>query len=188
VTIDPIRELRDHLDEHGAHDVEHLLASAWDCFDGSADSAMAAYKLGRVEAPTWDPPILTFRIERHGGTVLGSTRAELQLWTVDLDARTADSTPIGRRQLRPMNKRLDVRPLATEIAELIAARAADPRIRWYGAEARPILARILPEEVGGVPRQTLNRRRRRLRDALRDELASRGWHPTANGRYVRHKT
>ena len=60
---------------------------------------MAGHKLiGRMENVEWHPPILTFLIERHGGTVLGSARAELQRWTVDLDRRTATCERVGHRQ------------------------------------------------------------------------------------------
>jgi hypothetical protein len=44
--------------------------------------------LNRMEKPIWNPPILTFRIERHGAAALGSSRAEVQEWTVDLERMT----------------------------------------------------------------------------------------------------
>jgi hypothetical protein len=31
--------------------------------------------LGRMEEVVWEPPILSFTVERHGGTVQGSSRA-----------------------------------------------------------------------------------------------------------------
>jgi hypothetical protein len=74
-----------------------------------------------MEAVAWNPPVLTFRIERHGGTVLGSTRAELQHWHVDLERKTASLVKTGRRQLRPMQPRLNVEPLVEEIVRLIVA-------------------------------------------------------------------
>ena len=57
--------------------LERLLSEVWDDLGGS-DCGMAGHKLiGRMEHVEWNPPVLTFTIERHGGTVLGSTRAEL---------------------------------------------------------------------------------------------------------------
>ena len=53
--------------------VETLLVSAWDELEGSEDGGMESYKLkGRMENAAWNPPILSFQIARHGGTVNGS--------------------------------------------------------------------------------------------------------------------
>jgi hypothetical protein len=69
--------------------LERLIAAVWDDLSGD-DGGMEAHKLSRMENPIWNPPVLTFRIERHGGTVLGSSRAVVQEWTVDLERLTAD--------------------------------------------------------------------------------------------------
>lgn len=59
-----------------------LLYSSWDEFSGSDAEGTTGYKVqGRMEKIAWEPPILSFQIERHGGTVLGSTRADLHTWT-----------------------------------------------------------------------------------------------------------
>jgi len=42
--------------------------------------------LGRMEEVLWSPPDLTFSIERHGAAALGSSRAELQEWMIDVVA------------------------------------------------------------------------------------------------------
>jgi hypothetical protein len=58
-----------------ASELETLLKECWYEFEGADDTKMWPSKLtGRMEDITWDPPILTFKIERHGGTVMGSTR------------------------------------------------------------------------------------------------------------------
>jgi hypothetical protein len=67
-----------------------LLAAAWPDLDGSRDMRMESRKLGRIESAEWAPPVLSFQIERDGGTVLGSTRAEIQIWHADLGRRTAE--------------------------------------------------------------------------------------------------
>jgi hypothetical protein len=70
-------------------DLERLLTDCWHEFTGD-DGGMAGQKLlGRMEEVVWEPPILTFKIERHGGTVLGSSRATPQEWRLDLDKKTA---------------------------------------------------------------------------------------------------
>jgi hypothetical protein len=70
-------------------EVERLLAGCWDDLGGVDEGGMQGYKLlNRMEDVVWRPPVLSFVIERHGGTVMGSTRAELQHWSVDVDERT----------------------------------------------------------------------------------------------------
>ena len=62
-------------------------------------------KLWRMETPEWKPPLLEFWIERHGSCVMGSTRAELQKWSKDLDQLTASITGSRRRQLKSAARR-----------------------------------------------------------------------------------
>lgn len=103
---------------------------------------MAAYKLERLEEPTWMPPLLSFVVERHGGTVLGSTRAELQKWWVDPFKAEVVLSKGGWRQLYPMSPRLNVGPLADRVAELVlsgmddtgsSGRRIDLRWEWWSA-------------------------------------------------------
>ena len=88
------------------------LAACWDLFDGSGKAAMGAHKLHRAEDVTWDPPRLTFMVERHGAAARGSIYAEAQGWAVDLEEATAevsDRYGSGRRRTRPAAPWLDVR-------------------------------------------------------------------------------
>ena len=136
---------------------------------------MAGHKLiGRMEHVEWHPPLLTFVIERHGGTVLGSTRAELQRWTVDLDRKTATCERTGHRQLSPMAKRVDVGSIADEVADKIVSGEADDRLHWLkDGRVRVEMGRIFPERSGY--KQTVQGRRRRLREALIERLSPMGW-------------
>ena len=56
--------------------VAALLAGCWHEFVGAESQRMHAGKLGRIENVRWEPPVLSFRIERHGAMGVGSTRAE----------------------------------------------------------------------------------------------------------------
>lgn len=143
---------------------------------------MEAYKLGRAEDLAWSDPILTFAIERHGGMAHGSTRAELQIWRVDLDAGTAEVTGGRYRQLHPTAPRLDVRPIAEEIVALVESNADDPRIRRKGTEVHPVLSKFLPP---GGPKQTREGRMKRLRAALEPLMREKGWVPVGRGRFQR---
>ena len=155
-------------------DLKRLLAGVWDDLGGD-DGGMAGCKLiGRMERVEWHPPVLAFTIERHGGTALGSTRAELQRWAVNLDRGTATCERAGHRQLSPMARRVDVGPIAEEIAGLIVGGVIDDRLRWLGdGRVRLEVGRIFPERSGY--KQTVQGRRKRLREALIEALGPKGW-------------
>lgn len=109
--------------------LDHSLATCWDGFRGSGEGGMKDDKLlGRMENVQWQSPILKFTIERHGGTVNGSTRAELQHWEINLDNRTACIVKEGHRQLQTMALRVSVKDIAEEIVALILSGKDDERI------------------------------------------------------------
>ncbi len=96
-------ELRVHLKNLDSGPVqettqlERLLAKVWDDLDGD-QGGMTGHKLiRRMEHVEWHPPLLTFEIERHGGTVIGSTRADLKRWTVNFDRQKATCERTGHR-------------------------------------------------------------------------------------------
>ena len=123
-----------------------LLAGCWDEFDGSGAEGMAAYKLiDRMEDLFYEPPVLRFIIERHGGTVLGSSRAARYAWEVDLEGKSASCELIGYRQLKPMRPRHKVGPIAEEIAPLITNRMDDPRLKWNGNKVQIKIGEVIPD-------------------------------------------
>jgi hypothetical protein len=154
--------------------LECLLAEVWDHFD-SDDGGMTGQKLiGRMESVEWHSPILSFSIERQGGTVLGSTRAECQQWTVNLDRQTSTCERSGHRQLEPMAKRVDVNSIADEIADRILVGNADERLTWLDDEhVRVEVGKVFPGHSGF--KQTIQGRRQRFRKALIAKLNPRGW-------------
>ena len=91
-TLPPLKEFLSDLHSGPIHSpsphLEPLLASCWGEFSGDDGGMMGDKLIGRMEAVEWNPPLLTFVIERHGGTVMGSTRAELQHWEVNIDNTT----------------------------------------------------------------------------------------------------
>ena len=154
---------------------ERLPAEVWDDL-GVDNGGMAGIKLiRRMEQVEWYRPIPIFLIERHGGTVLGSTRAELQRWSVDLDRGAATCERIGHRQLSPMERRVDVRSIADDVARKITNGEADDRlISWLGdGRVRVEVGKIFPERSGY--KQTVQGRRQRLREALIERLTTKGW-------------
>jgi hypothetical protein len=156
-------------------ELPNLLATCWGDLHGGDFEAMAGHKLhNRMEDVTWDPPVLSFTIERHGGTVLGSSRATLQRRDVDVVEGSASCMEVGHRQLRPMQPRLDVAPLVEEIAGLIVAEQEDRRLTWDAeGQVRVLIRYILPS--GSAVKQTLAVRRKRFRTALEERLCEAGW-------------
>jgi hypothetical protein len=155
--------------------LESLLASAWHDFRGANAEGMKAYKLrGRMENIFWEPPVLSFMLERHGATFLGSTRAKLQYWQVNVETREATCRTDGHRQLVPMQPRLNVKPLAEEIAHLITEGRNDNRLKWNAdGSVRVLIGKILPDD--SAVQQTLQGRRKRFRTELKQLLVMRGW-------------
>jgi hypothetical protein len=154
-------------------EIERLLASACDDLVRD-DEGMEPYKLlNRMEDVMWEP-LLRFRIERHGGMACGSSRAEMQSWTVDVERGTASCEKTGYRQVLARQRPLDVKPLAEEVAALIVQHAEDARVKWQGEDAvRVNIGVILPEK--SAVKETLAKRRKRFRAALAERLATHGW-------------
>ncbi len=141
-------------------------------FRGSTETRMEAYKLVRMKDLEWKPPSLAFEIVRHGGTTLGSTRAERQIWYVNLDSRQAGCEVVGFRQLYPRDVVFDVKPVADELSKLIICGSQDERLQW-SADGR---VRILTGKIlSAQSKRTLEGRRRRLLKAMEERLAPHGW-------------
>jgi hypothetical protein len=113
----PVNGLRRFLDSVGPGEVRDIsalkkfLAPCWLCFSGNNVQKMSAGKLRRLERPKWRPPVLEFLIERHGRVAMGATRAELHLWRVNLEQRTAEcNAGYGYRELVKHEVPMHVKP------------------------------------------------------------------------------
>ena len=106
---------------------------------------------------------------------VGSTRAELQNWRVDLDRKTAKcERSRSYRQALPRAEGVRIEPIARELAESIIAGRSDPRLKWQGdGTVRILMAKVFPYDSGYM--QTVTGRRQRLRAALEPLLAGNGW-------------
>jgi hypothetical protein len=180
MSISGLQQLREYLYSlpdgpiMDATQVEEMLANCWDDPSGDTRGGMACDKLrGRMESVEWNRPLLTFKIERHGGTVLGSVYAELQWWTIDVDRETATLGVGSRRVVGQKQPLLKVGPIAKELAELIFHGKQDPRLHWKdGNEVRVLIGRVIPD---GSPKQTVAGRRKRFWRALDAEVLLHGW-------------
>jgi hypothetical protein len=150
---------------------------AWDDLQGNDYSKMKAEKLfrSRIETASWNPPVLTFSIERHGAVVLGSSRATVQEWNVNLDTKSASCVNERSRQHFSPKPRLNVEPMAEEVVRLIVKRKKDERLKWNeDGSVRVLLSKILPDD--SAYKATLSGRRKRLRKCLEEKLAGKDWH------------
>ena len=170
--------LRDYLKDLPVGEVKHprqverLLAECWDDLDGCEGGMEAAKLLKRTKEMSWKPPYLSFRIERHGGIVLGSTRAEVQHWELDVEKQVASLVGTGRRQFYPMQAGLDVKPLAEKVAHLITQREEDCVLKWYeDGRVRVHVGKLIPDDAA---KQTVTGRRKRFWKSL-DELLAADW-------------
>lgn len=183
-----VQRLRAFLDEVGpgpianAERAASLLSDCWEELDGSDETKMRADKLSRIEEPEWQPPVLVFKIERHGATVNGSSRAELHTWHIDLQKRTARIVQEKRRQLVTMDARLDVKPIAESLARAITSGEADKRLTINkDGSVRLKIGEIIPT----TNKQTTAARRTRLRSALAALLSPQGWVERSTNCYIR---
>ncbi len=185
--LDELHEYLSPLPPGSVCDIDGLLARlkpAWHDLEGSESNSMAAYKLDRIEDPDWAPPILSFIVERHGATALGSTRAELQHWRVNLDTDEAFASPGGRRQLTPMAPPLKVGPLVERLVDLVESSSDDDWLSWSPDRSivKVRVGQIIPAEG---PKETTQGRRRRFRSAHKTKLESLGWTEVSANRYRR---
>jgi hypothetical protein len=162
------------------HKVLSHLASCWDELKGADQTAMEPWKLARTEEMSWNPPILSFFIERHGATVAGSTRAELQHWSIDIHRRTADCMQAGRRQVRKASPRLSVEPIAARVCEAVQRGPTsqcdlvrERIIEWKDVNEVCIHhGKLILDQM---PKQTVVDRRKRLRMELEARMQTIGW-------------
>ena len=179
IQTESIATLKEHLAATApgpvnASEIDHLVAAAWDEITGSEAGGMTSAKIiGRLESVEWKSPLLTFIVERHGGTVLGSTRAELQSWEVNLEILTARCGTGRYRRIGPTNPPMNVGPVAEEICALILEHIDDPRLRWRPDGTVVVkIGEIIPAAC--LPKQTVEGRRKRFRAALDRMIANTG--------------
>lgn len=155
------------------YQLERLLAAHWDELGGD-EGGMAADKLfNRMERVRWEPPKIKFVIERHGGTMMGSTRAELQHWVVDVEAGTAWIEKTGHRQLYAMEEKISLKAIAQEISQSILDGKQDDRVSRDGDELVVWAQTLFPK--GSGYNRTVESRRQRLCAHIEKMLREHGW-------------
>lgn len=178
-TVHLVNRVTEHLgpDATGPVSEEHvwfirsILESEWETFTGD-NEGLTEMKLHRAEAYIWEPPCVKFTIERHGAMQFGSSRAELQEWTINLDTKWKECRTTGYRQISKRQPPWDADPVAEEIAAIILAGDSDDRIEWES----PTKAKIFTREfVPSGSQQTTQYRKKRFYEELDGRLMSHGW-------------
>jgi len=151
---------------------ERLLIDAWDSIDGSSLTNLTAEKLGRMEDLEKRDGAIYFKIERHGGTINGSTRAELHTWEVDVMNGKATIVHWGRRQLYETDKRLNTKPIAQELAKSIIEKQDHKWLQWNKdkTSCKILISAVIP----ATNIQTTTYRRKKLRENLNKLLEPAG--------------
>ena len=175
----PIKE-----DEEGDV-VTSALCEVWEDLDGSDAERTDDSKLCRIENLHWEPPYLWFELERHGGTCMGSTRAAIHKWSVDVKNGQAWVDTSGYRQIHPMDKPLDVRPIADKAAAaIIGCDSGAVFLKWI-EEGRDVRVKLKELISHAGYQRTIQGRRKRLKKALAERLEGTGWVEKTPNRYVR---
>jgi hypothetical protein len=183
------------LSDGAETNVANLLADCWDELEGSNVSKMEYWKLVRDGGPqemTWSPPTLSFIIDRHGGMALGSTRAEKQQWTLDMEKRTVHQSIAGYRQVRPRAATLNVKTIADDVCNAVRE---GPRSKsaliirgilvWKDDDHFVVYqGKLVPNDSF---KRTIAGRRKRLREALEAELGVLGWKLVEARRFLTFK-
>ena len=185
MSIDTLIEVLKHIPQGRlTKDVRNklipLLSECWSDFRGSSEASMRAWKLDRAEEFLWNPPRPSFIIERHGATVLGSSRADLQRWELNLAARDARCWKESYRQIRPASPKLDVKPIASRVCETIREGSGSNSdlvqngvVVWKGDDEVWVYhGKLIP---GGGYRRTVTGRRKRFRDELTNIMTPLDW-------------
>jgi hypothetical protein len=143
---------------------------------------MEAYKLDkRVENLVWAPPVLSFKIARHGATVLGSPREPLYWWHINVADKTATVEKGTFRLVRPSAAKLSkdeilkiVRRVCEHVQSGPVSSAAPGSFLTRKSETEILIkpAALIPAD--GF-KQTLAGRRKRVRSILIDEMKTIGW-------------
>lgn len=159
------------------------LEKVWTQLEGTSDQSTYADKLWRAEELVWTPPLIKFCLERHGGTVNGSSRADLHFWEVDLEKRFAHIARRTHRQLVKADSRLDCAALARSIAAAVEAGNSHEGLLWEDANHTVTIkiGILIPESV----QSTTTARRKRFRAAFIPLMHEQGWEPRPKGNVMR---
>ena len=151
-----------------------LLKAVWNGISNTDTTNLLVSKLWRIENVMWQPPKLTFEIERHGWTVFGSTRADLHTWEVDTEKAQAHIVGMTYRQLVPRDKPFKAVQVVQELRDIIVKGRKDDRIEYKNAE-KTIVKILVGKAVPASNKETRISRRKKFRPEMQKRMAEKSW-------------
>ena len=166
--------------------IEKYLAEFWEQLEDSNVTKMNGFKLKRgIENVEWNSPILSFIIERHGGTVMGSSRAERQRWGIDIIQKKVHWGTVGYRQIYERQSNLNVGLLVKEVFKLIIDGTKDDRLKWNkDGSVRIQIGKINELSKSSAVKQTLEGRRKRFMTSMDELMNKEGWQKLKSNIYT----
>lgn len=165
------------LDEEQARRVIGELTECWHRLGGHKETAMKADKLGRAENLRVEGGRLRFDIERHAGTMNGSTRATLYTWELARNGNSVGIVHDTYRQLKATAKsytKVDARKDAQAVIRVVTGRRKN-RGEMHVIDTNKVVIYANRFVILGDYKQTRIGRRKQFIMALNEVLPARGW-------------
>ena len=157
----------------------NLLSKSWDELQGSSAEKTTFDKLFRAENLRVDYPMIYFELERHGGLVNGSTRADIHRWEINLEQSKAILRSRTYRQVSSLDKRYNATEAARMVSKNIINGEDHEYLTWDAEKTRVtvILNKIVPSSYS----RTTQGRNKRFREELQEMMNNTGWDRVITG-------
>jgi len=115
--------------------------------------------------------------------MLGSKKAELQEWEVDVNQGETSCLQTKYRQKYKRSPPLKTKPWAEKVGKLIVKCQDNKKLKWYDNKTtvRVIIGEIIPDDMA---KETVAGRRKRFRRDLTEYLKSYGWAQVRPNKYT----
>lgn len=177
-SADALNKLREQLENRPDGpvlwvEIGALLEQAWPAIHNSGIHQTSPDKLHRAEELRWKRPCLCFKIERHGGTANGSSRAPIHEWCVNMETRWADCANGRYRQLERRASPVFGGRIAEQAVRAIAAGEMIPGVRYLDPDELQVQIGVFIPAT--ACQMTIRDRRKKFRQTLIPQLEGLGW-------------
>ena len=165
--------------------LERILASSCHDFEYSTQENMKAGELKNreMEEVEWNPPTLSFTIQRYRVTLLGSATSERQRWAVNVDTKEALCYNAGSGQTTPSQPPLNVEPIAEEVVRLVKNHQKTEWLKWQNdGSVHVVMGKVLP--VSTNLNKHLSQKRERFLAKVDESLTTAGWMKIKTNHYA----
>jgi hypothetical protein len=137
------------------------------------------HKFSKVE---WTPPVISFELERHGA-IVGGGSIDAEIYRISLDLKTdapSRSRP-SKRRVKKARPPMDLKKKAEEVVQAVLEEGDHPGIQEKGDLVMIKIGKFIPG--GGVAKETLSSRRKKVRGHADEALAELGYEKIANWKF-----